>query len=816
MGSISTAQCSDVTLAKFLAPSSPPIEQVAPFRRSRAGTEANAAASPHSPRSRKRSTSHPSASSSPFNDVNRAAQPEVETACSEPSRDEAVAHIASAKIASRDSLEALWVQISSSMDAYFARLVGRGHSLEEQDVVAASHALLARDCASLLRYVQRLWEQESGNAPEVHAEASRIRDAEERHVVLCQLEDAIRRADVDDMELWLEEALQLGLQVELEQRYCKSMRAALQDLCEGADAVAEDVGGQFGFAWDTGGTTVSSPDGVDMDAFATAGAEFDTWNSAFSDPLFFPDAAEIMGGCESPPARSNDDANAAERNLLWAQLEEALKSKDLHSAFEAIAMLESIGELDAETAAEARALAEEEQRSQLPRQPSVSSPVRRRHSAPGLHQPWDVPPTSFGTSSASTAPAPRPDDRRFAEQGVKQASRSRVGTSFGRERSGAGWAAHMAAVHANVSATRRETENWSTWQASGPPKASTTYKKDESRQDAKAPEVPKMSHAPKMRQTPSDIPKAPIKAAAPTPATASVPTTSQPAPSIGIRGRLFKEALWKRKINMQTMNRMRSGSQPVSAPESPRTSREHGRTAYAASVRNAVRAERPSDCNTSSGFAREPATNHATHSDSQWKQSYPKMRAGAVGEDAPERHPSRNPPEAVPSKASWSFFNRETRQTSASKEAASSKQQPPKPMQAKPQPAPPPPPPQMRSKAPPKQPPHKAAQASPTASPAPKTATSGSSKSAPEAKPKAAPPPSRPSPGPMELLDLKPGFNDDDLRAAYKRAAMRWHPDRPAWRAAGEAEVQHATEMFQKCKDAYDVLSGKGGRSSGR
>jgi len=63
-----------------------------------------------------------------------------------------------------------------------------------------------------------------------------------------------------------------------------------------------------------------------------------------------------------------------------------------------------------------------------------------------------------------------------------------------------------------------------------------------------------------------------------------------------------------------------------------------------------------------------------------------------------------------------------------------------------------------------------------------------------------------------ELLGLKQNFGHEELRAAYKQAAMRWHPDRPAWRSAGEAEARHATEMFQKVKEAYDLLSGKPGR----
>jgi len=43
---------------------------------------------------------------------------------------------------------------------------------------------------------------------------------------------------------------------------------------------------------------------------------------------------------------------------------------------------------------------------------------------------------------------------------------------------------------------------------------------------------------------------------------------------------------------------------------------------------------------------------------------------------------------------------------------------------------------------------------------------------------------------------------EDELKKAYRKMAMRWHPDRPHNR---EIQVE-ATQMFQTAKDAYDYF----------
>ncbi len=51
-----------------------------------------------------------------------------------------------------------------------------------------------------------------------------------------------------------------------------------------------------------------------------------------------------------------------------------------------------------------------------------------------------------------------------------------------------------------------------------------------------------------------------------------------------------------------------------------------------------------------------------------------------------------------------------------------------------------------------------------------------------------------------EVLGVARGANDDELKKAYRRCAMKYHPDRNPGDAAAEA-------AFKECKEAYDVLS---------
>ncbi|KAK3121580.1 hypothetical protein QOZ80_8BG0656660 [Eleusine coracana subsp. coracana] len=58
-----------------------------------------------------------------------------------------------------------------------------------------------------------------------------------------------------------------------------------------------------------------------------------------------------------------------------------------------------------------------------------------------------------------------------------------------------------------------------------------------------------------------------------------------------------------------------------------------------------------------------------------------------------------------------------------------------------------------------------------------------------------------------EILNVERSANEDDLRRAYRRLAMRWHPDKnPAGKADAEARFKEITE-------AYNVLSDAGKRA---
>lgn len=51
---------------------------------------------------------------------------------------------------------------------------------------------------------------------------------------------------------------------------------------------------------------------------------------------------------------------------------------------------------------------------------------------------------------------------------------------------------------------------------------------------------------------------------------------------------------------------------------------------------------------------------------------------------------------------------------------------------------------------------------------------------------------------PHEVLGISPGATDDEIRAAYKRAAMKHHPDRGG-----------SSEAFQAVQDAYAALQNR-------
>ena len=55
-----------------------------------------------------------------------------------------------------------------------------------------------------------------------------------------------------------------------------------------------------------------------------------------------------------------------------------------------------------------------------------------------------------------------------------------------------------------------------------------------------------------------------------------------------------------------------------------------------------------------------------------------------------------------------------------------------------------------------------------------------------------------------KILDLKPDANETDVRKAYKKLALKWHPDR---NNESEEQKKMAEKTFRDINDAYSVLS---------
>ena len=56
-----------------------------------------------------------------------------------------------------------------------------------------------------------------------------------------------------------------------------------------------------------------------------------------------------------------------------------------------------------------------------------------------------------------------------------------------------------------------------------------------------------------------------------------------------------------------------------------------------------------------------------------------------------------------------------------------------------------------------------------------------------------------------EVLGLQKGASADDIKGAYRKAALKWHPDR--WVSGTEAEKKNAEAKFKEASEAYSVLS---------
>jgi len=56
-----------------------------------------------------------------------------------------------------------------------------------------------------------------------------------------------------------------------------------------------------------------------------------------------------------------------------------------------------------------------------------------------------------------------------------------------------------------------------------------------------------------------------------------------------------------------------------------------------------------------------------------------------------------------------------------------------------------------------------------------------------------------------DLLGVQKGASEQEIKAAYRKAVMKYHPDRYATKP--EAERKQAEETFKEINHAYDVLS---------
>ena len=62
-----------------------------------------------------------------------------------------------------------------------------------------------------------------------------------------------------------------------------------------------------------------------------------------------------------------------------------------------------------------------------------------------------------------------------------------------------------------------------------------------------------------------------------------------------------------------------------------------------------------------------------------------------------------------------------------------------------------------------------------------------------------------------EVLGVDKNATDEELKKAYRKVAMKYHPDRQTDKS--EAEKKEAEEKFKEAAEAYDVLSNKDKRA---
>ena len=56
-----------------------------------------------------------------------------------------------------------------------------------------------------------------------------------------------------------------------------------------------------------------------------------------------------------------------------------------------------------------------------------------------------------------------------------------------------------------------------------------------------------------------------------------------------------------------------------------------------------------------------------------------------------------------------------------------------------------------------------------------------------------------------EVLGVEKNASTDDIKSAFKKLALKWHPDR--WVSGTEEVKKNAEEKFKEASEAYEVLS---------
>ena len=54
-----------------------------------------------------------------------------------------------------------------------------------------------------------------------------------------------------------------------------------------------------------------------------------------------------------------------------------------------------------------------------------------------------------------------------------------------------------------------------------------------------------------------------------------------------------------------------------------------------------------------------------------------------------------------------------------------------------------------------------------------------------------------------EVLEVERGANDADVKTAFRKLAMKWHPDRNPGDASSEQRFKEINEAYEILKDAY-------------